>query len=199
MDDESVNSKMVEVALKRAGMTVMCASDGADAVNIMTKVLCDEMKVDLILMDMYMKHMNGDVATLKIRELEAAAQRSPVPIIALSGGGIGPAGTSDCETVYKAGMQGLVLNCEASIWQLYIVSKKSCIGILHSKYTRVLIFQKFLSGLVLKPLSVRSFPGTIAQCMFYFSSAVPKVDMAARMANPSKYRQSIVGDCTIME
>ena len=115
VDDEPVNSKMVEVALKRAGMTVMLASDGADAVNIMTKVLCDEMKVDLILMDMYMKHMNGDDATLKIRELEAAAARSPVPIIALSGGGIGPAGTSDSETVYKAGMQGLVLNCEAFV------------------------------------------------------------------------------------
>ena len=58
---------------------------------------------------------NGDDATLKIRDLEAAAARSPVPIIALSGGGIGPAGTSDSETVYKAGMQGLVLNCEAFV------------------------------------------------------------------------------------
>jgi len=49
----------------------------------------------------------------------------------------------------------------------------------------------------MKPLSMRSFPATVAQCLFHFSSDLKKVDMEARQS--AKYRLSVLGDATIVE
>jgi CheY-like chemotaxis protein len=153
VDDDSVNVKIVVVALRRAGMCVTSCSDGSDAVAYFEQVVCGAKKVDLVLMDMRMKVLNGDEAAMKIRAMEATAERASVPIIALTGGGIGTGGLQDNEEVFRAGMQGLIL----------------------------------------KPLAMRSFTATVAQCLFHFSSDVCKVNIEARRLNPSKYRQ--VSDC----
>jgi len=159
VDDEPVNCKMVDVALRRAGMKVIVCNDGVDAVKLMQQSIAGAKKVDLILMDMRMKVMNGEEAASNIRDLETAASRPPVPILALSGGGLGSVGSSDNEYIFKAGMQGLLL----------------------------------------KPLSMRSFPATVAQCLFHFSTDLTQVDMAGRKAAPGKYRVSVIGDATIVE
>ena len=153
VDDDSVNVKIVVVALRRAGMCVTSCTDGSDAVAYFEQVVGGAKKVDLVLMDMRMKVLNGDEAAIKIRAMEATAERPSVPIIALTGGGIGTGGVQDNEEVFRAGMQGLIL----------------------------------------KPLAMRSFTATVAQCLFHFSSDVCKVNMEARRLNPGKYRQ--VSDC----
>jgi CheY-like chemotaxis protein len=153
VDDDAVNVKIVLVALRRAGMCVTSCSDGSDAVAYFEQVVGGAKKVDLVLMDMRMKVLNGDEAAMKIRAMEATAERASVPIIALTGGGIGTGGLQDNEEVFRAGMQGLIL----------------------------------------KPLAMRSFTATVAQCLFHFSSDVCKVNIEARRLNPSKYRQ--VSDC----
>lgn len=110
-------------------------------------------------MDMKMRTMHGDEATIHIRSLEAEADVRATPIIALSGGGLGAAGSKDTDVVWNSGMQGLLL----------------------------------------KPLNMRSFSATVAQCIFHFSDGLGRVDVAARREGQCKFRESLVGDATILE
>ena len=90
-------------------MRVEVQHDGDDAVGLMEDVLAGRRRVDLILMDMYMKRMSGVEAVGKIREMQAARGAPTVPIIAMTGGGVGSGGKSDNEVVFRSGMQGVII------------------------------------------------------------------------------------------
>jgi CheY-like chemotaxis protein len=160
VDDEPVNCKMVEVALRRAGMNVTLCSDGTEVVDLMQQVANGTRpKFDIIFMDMKMRTMHGDEAAKKVRYLEAETKIAVTPIIALSGGGLGPGAMKDEEVVFRCGMQGMLL----------------------------------------KPLNMRSFSATVAQCIFHFSDGFDAVNVEDRENGTCKFRESLVGDATILE
>lgn len=79
-EDDTVSRKLANRMLTRFGYNVVLAKDGEEAVS------CFESSDDiaLILMDVQMPKMDGLSATRKIRELEDAQSRDPIPILALS-------------------------------------------------------------------------------------------------------------------
>jgi CheY-like chemotaxis protein len=72
------------------------------------------------------------------------------------------------------------------------------LGAMGTKDTDV-VWKSGMQGLLLKPLNMRSFPATVAQCIFHFSDGLATVDVNDRLENPCKYRESLVGDATILE
>lgn len=81
VDDVAFNRKLLAKLLMDLGMDVCEASNGQEAV-----ALWETWKPQLILMDIAMPEVDGCQATRQIRALEAAQGRSPIPIIATSGG-----------------------------------------------------------------------------------------------------------------
>lgn len=160
VDDEPVNCKMVDVALRRAGMNVTVCRDGTEVMDIMQQVVNGKRpRFDLVFMDMKMRTMHGDEAAKKVRYLEAETKVATTPIIALSGGGIGVGDMKDEEAVFQCGMQGLLL----------------------------------------KPLNMRSFSATVAQCIYHFSEGLEAIDIEARQQGDCKFRVSVIGDAKILE
>ena len=82
VDDNEINRKVVSRQLATAGMDVVTASDGAEAVRIATAPVA---AVDLIVLDIEMPIMNGLEAATRIREHEREHATGHVPIIGLSG------------------------------------------------------------------------------------------------------------------
>jgi two-component system sensor histidine kinase/response regulator len=78
-EDNRVNQLVAAKHLSDLGCSFSIAEDGSAAV-----AMSDEQSFDVILMDMRMPEMNGDMATLKIRERETASGERPTPIIALT-------------------------------------------------------------------------------------------------------------------
>jgi signal transduction histidine kinase/CheY-like chemotaxis protein len=76
VDDTVVNRVMVAAMLRKRGLEVLEAGDGAEAVEIVAEV-----EVDLILMDLRMPVMDGYDATRAIRARQGARR---VPVIALT-------------------------------------------------------------------------------------------------------------------
>lgn len=72
-DDEKEIVKLVEIYLKNEGFTLLKASDGIEALNLL-----ERHKVDLAILDVMMPRMDGIETCMKIRE------RSDMPIIMLS-------------------------------------------------------------------------------------------------------------------
>jgi two-component system sensor histidine kinase/response regulator len=68
-EDNRTNQLVVTRMLKDAGFDITIAANGAEAVELFRKV-----QPGIILMDMMMPVMDGVEATLKIREIESAAQ-----------------------------------------------------------------------------------------------------------------------------
>ena len=80
VDDHEINRMMADATLKKMGLTVKQAVNGADAVNIWKQG-----NIDLILMDIQMPVMDGYTATQKIRESEEASEfHQHTPIIAMT-------------------------------------------------------------------------------------------------------------------
>lgn len=73
MDDEKEIRDAIEIYLKNEGITVLKASDGLEALDILM-----EQTVHLILMDIMMPNLDGISATYKIRE------QKNIPIIMLT-------------------------------------------------------------------------------------------------------------------
>jgi CheY-like chemotaxis protein len=76
VEDNEANRDMLSRRLRRAGYEVLCAQDGPESVRIV-----DEVKPDLILMDVALGAMDGWEATLLIRSNPTVAS---TPIIALT-------------------------------------------------------------------------------------------------------------------
>ena len=79
-EDHAMNAEIISAMLKARGHQVEIVSNGAEAVDA---VRCGS-TFDLILMDMQMPVMDGIKATTAIREHEAAASRTRVPIVGLT-------------------------------------------------------------------------------------------------------------------
>ncbi len=78
-EDNSVNQIVAMGVLKKFGFHAIVVSDGREAVHALSTT-----PFDLILMDVQMPEMDGWAATRAIRKGEAGADRSQVPIIALT-------------------------------------------------------------------------------------------------------------------
>jgi len=101
VDDEVFNQKIVEVALRKCGFKCQLASDGSDAVQLVTK---ENRRFDVIIIDQLMKVMNGTVATANIRLHEMQQGLSPTPIICLTGNNT----PEDKDSYFLAGMNGVL-------------------------------------------------------------------------------------------
>ncbi len=92
-EDHPVNQKLAKALLARAGAAVSVANDGREAVEIWERG-----GIDLVLMDVQMPVMDGEAATRRIRELEAAGCHTP--IVALTANAM----AGDRERYLTAGM-----------------------------------------------------------------------------------------------
>ena len=88
-DDQEVNRKVGTALLKKIGMEVETAVDGAEALK-MYKISCRKRRYDLILMDMEMPVLNGLESAKKIRLYEQGladdhpAHSQPVTVLAMT-------------------------------------------------------------------------------------------------------------------
>jgi CheY-like chemotaxis protein len=78
-EDNSVNQMVAVRLLERLGCRVDVAGNGAEAVQMATRL-----PYSLIFMDCHMPEMDGFEATLEIRRRESELGRIPMPIIALT-------------------------------------------------------------------------------------------------------------------
>ncbi len=89
VEDNPVNSQVIQLMLKKLGLSVSAVHDGLLAVNAMTQQPPGDNKrpaprPDLVLMDLHMPVMDGYTATAKIRQWETENQLPRVPIVALT-------------------------------------------------------------------------------------------------------------------
>lgn len=80
VEDNPINALLARALLERAGFQVETRVSGADAVAHFREVV----DFGLILMDLHMPGMDGACAASHIREIEAAQERMPVTILALT-------------------------------------------------------------------------------------------------------------------
>ncbi len=79
VEDNVVNQRIARGVLERIGLSVGLASDGIEAVEAVVQG-----SYELVLMDCQMPRMDGLQATKEIRRLEATAEGTRVPIIAVT-------------------------------------------------------------------------------------------------------------------
>ena len=96
VDDLEPNQQLAEHTLKRRGHEVVVAASGAAAL----KILADDQRFDMVLMDVQMPGMSGLEATRAIRQRERDSGRPRLPIIALTGNAL----AGDRELCIEAGM-----------------------------------------------------------------------------------------------
>ncbi|MBW2528633.1 MAG: response regulator [Deltaproteobacteria bacterium] len=82
-EDSAANRDMAVLLLQDLGHEVVTARDGHEAV-----AMAKEQRFDLILMDVQMPRCDGIEATRRIRELELRDERTPVPIVAMTGNAV---------------------------------------------------------------------------------------------------------------
>lgn len=101
VDDEVFNQKIVEVALRKCGFRCELASDGSEAVQLITK---EQRRYDVLIMDQMMKKMNGSEASLHIRQYEMEMGLAPMPIICLTANHT----PEDKDSYFRSGMNGVL-------------------------------------------------------------------------------------------
>lgn len=94
VEDNPVNSLVVEQYLKKHPVEIVKASNGEEAMECFT-----DQSFDWILMDIRMEGMNGYEATKLIREIERNSDREKTPVIACSANVI----RSEIEQAYNSG------------------------------------------------------------------------------------------------
>ncbi len=103
VEDHEDNREIAVELLRGLGVTVVEATDGAMAVDLVARAPAAPGRApfDLVLMDIQMPGMDGLTATGKIRAL-ADPLRSQLPVVAMTAHGM----AGDRETSLRAGMQG---------------------------------------------------------------------------------------------
>ncbi len=81
VEDNELNREIATAILEETGMSVDCAEDGIEAVNIINQA--PEEQYDLIFMDIQMPKMDGYTATREIRTLKNN-RRANIPIVAMT-------------------------------------------------------------------------------------------------------------------
>jgi signal transduction histidine kinase/CheY-like chemotaxis protein/HPt (histidine-containing phosphotransfer) domain-containing protein len=96
VEDGPINQYVAAEMLRKLGLDVGLAANGAEAVDLVR-----ENAYDLVLMDCHMPHMDGFAAARHIRAWESiAAERPPLPIVALTANAM----AGDREACIAAGM-----------------------------------------------------------------------------------------------
>jgi signal transduction histidine kinase/CheY-like chemotaxis protein/HPt (histidine-containing phosphotransfer) domain-containing protein len=96
VEDSPINQYIAAEMLRKLGLEVSLAENGAEAVDLVR-----ETSYDLVLMDCHMPQMDGFAATRHIRAWEGiAAERPPLPIVALTANAM----AGDREACLAAGM-----------------------------------------------------------------------------------------------
>lgn len=111
-DDVPQNLELLQLNLQRLGHRVRCVADGEGALQAFT-----EESFDLILMDVQMPGVDGLEASRRIRGLEAAQARQPVPIIALTASVL----DHDRQAALDSGMNAFAskpLDLNALLWEI---------------------------------------------------------------------------------
>ncbi len=81
VEDNELNREIATAILEETGMSVDCAEDGIEAINIINQA--PEEQYDLIFMDIQMPKMDGYTATREIRTLKNN-RRANIPIVAMT-------------------------------------------------------------------------------------------------------------------
>ncbi|MBB1300331.1 response regulator [Pseudoalteromonas sp. SR44-8] len=102
VDDNMINLEVAKAILKNTGVTIVCASDGLDALEILNTE--QTLLFDLILMDCQMPNLNGYDTTSAIRCNKAGADYAKVPIIAMTASAM----AGDRERCITAGMNDYI-------------------------------------------------------------------------------------------
>ncbi|MDH1280696.1 PAS domain S-box protein [Pseudomonas chengduensis] len=111
-DDVPQNLELLQLTLEHFGHRVHCVADGEGALQAFT-----EQRFDLILMDVQMPGVDGLEASRRIRQLEAAEAREPIPIIALTASVL----DQDRQAALDSGMNGFAskpLDVNALLWEI---------------------------------------------------------------------------------
>jgi len=111
-DDVPQNLELLQLTLEHFGHRVHCVGDGQGALQAFIKE-----RFDLILMDVQMPGVDGLEASRRIRELEAAEAREPIPIIALTASVL----DQDRQAALDSGMNGFAskpLDVSALLWEI---------------------------------------------------------------------------------
>jgi CheY-like chemotaxis protein len=80
VDDEEIVRKVLRSLLEQAGYNVICAANGADALEQLARIP----RPDAILVDLFMPQMNGWCFA---NELKASVELDRVPLFVLTGAG----------------------------------------------------------------------------------------------------------------
>ena len=99
VEDNELNREIAAAILEGAGMTVDCAVDGTEAVDIMYNAAEDD--YDLIFMDIQMPKMDGYTATREIRTFTNNTKAN-IPIVAMTANAF----EEDRKKSIEAGMNG---------------------------------------------------------------------------------------------
>ncbi|MCI5044861.1 MAG: response regulator [Aquisalinus sp.] len=83
-EDSQVNMMVLEKMLAAPAFELAMAEDGQEAVDLFEKLLSENRRPDVILMDIEMPLLNGHEAASQIRALEKEHDLSPHPIIAVT-------------------------------------------------------------------------------------------------------------------
>lgn len=111
-DDVPQNLELLQLTLEHFGHRVHCVADGEGALQAFT-----QQRFDLILMDVQMPGVDGLEASRRIRQLEAAEAREPIPIIALTASVL----DQDRQAALDSGMNGFAskpLDLNALLWEV---------------------------------------------------------------------------------
>ncbi|MGE0394353.1 MAG: response regulator, partial [Vicinamibacterales bacterium] len=95
VEDNEINQQVAREVLEQAGLVVVLANNGAEAVEAVK-----EARYDAVLMDIQMPVMDGHEATRAIRAMEQTSGAPPLPIIAMTAHAM----AGDTERSRQAGM-----------------------------------------------------------------------------------------------
>ena len=95
-EDVEINRVIVTSLLESTGITIDCAENGVEAIELFTS---DPERYDMIFMDLQMPEMDGITATYKIRDLNLQKAKS-IPIVAMTANVF----QEDIDTCLDAGM-----------------------------------------------------------------------------------------------
>ncbi len=102
VEDNALNREIAQELLEETGLSVDCAEDGIEAVNIINE--SPEDKYDLVLMDIQMPRMDGYTATREIRTLPNN-RKANIPIIAMTANAF----EEDRRMALECGMNGHIV------------------------------------------------------------------------------------------
>ena len=102
VEDNELNREIALAILGETGMTIDCAEDGIEAVNIINEA--PEDRYDLVLMDIQMPRMDGYTATREIRTLPNN-RKANIPIVAMTANAF----DEDKRKAFECGMNGHIV------------------------------------------------------------------------------------------